>query len=851
MALTIGDLVGFIRADDSGMRRGLDDAELRMRGFQRDTEGRLRHLDGTFATLGEQIAAGLRRGDDEGRRFGLSLGRLAGMAGGLAGVAMSVGKIAAMLGAAVPLAAGLVATLANIAPAAGLAVTGMFAVLLATNALKLGMQGVGDALKLALDPSKGEEFAKALEKLSPNARAFAKEVKSLAPEFKKLQQNVQDRLFKGLASVLREMGKDVLPVLSGGLKDAADSLNSMAVGVGRSASSLARNGTLGTAIAGANAGLRNLSRAPGQFVTAITQVGAAAAPAFGRLTAAAGKGLDSISQKITKAFQSGAMEKAIEQAITLIGQLASIAGNVFSVLGSVFSAAQASGGGFIGVLQQITGALADAFASPAVQSGLKAIFQTMATVATTVAPLLISALQGIAPVFTALGPPVQTVVKALGAALGPIIKALGPVLASAAKAVGALLVALSPLLPVIGQLVAALLPALTPLFDALNKVFVALAPVIAQIATTLGATLAPIIAGLTPIIAILAKTIGDQLVIFIGMLGELIVALSPTLIQLGEIFGELLVAVAPLIQTLGDLATKLLTELMPFIQPLIELIAELAAMFADELAEVIRTVVIPAIEMIVALLQGDFSGAWDAAKRLVSGAIDTMVRWLTQFPQKAWAALSSFGSKLGQRAQEAGTRLRTVIAQKIGEAVAKVRELPGKAMAALGNLGSKLYGSGKALIRGFIDGIKDMAGSVGDAVSGVLSKARNLLPFSPAKEGPFSGKGWTLYSGQAISQALAAGIASGGGRVQGAMGSVLAGAQSALAGAPLGLSMGGAVPGMAFAGAGRVQAPPVRVALEVRAGDSSGRTAQLVEDIRAAVTVRGGGDVQRTFGDRR
>ncbi|WP_307663280.1 hypothetical protein [Streptomyces sp. V1I1] len=841
--MTIGTLTGFLRADDSGMRRGLSDAELRMRGFQRDVEGRIRHLDGRFATMGEQLAAGLRTADGEGRRFNFSLGRLVSMAGGLGGVAMSVGRIAAMLGAAAPLAAGLAATIANIAPAAGLAATGIFAMLLATQTLKLGMQGVGDAVKAAFDTSNPEAFNEAIKKLSPNARAFAIAIKEMAPEFKKLQQQVQDRLFAGFDTLAKNMASATLPHLRKGLTQTADALNLMGKGVGNAAVRMGKNGTLGQAIGGATAGLKNLSRIPGQLTVGLTQVAAAAAPAFARLTAGVGTAMDGIADKISKAFESGAMEKAIEQAITLIGQLANIAGNVFSVIGSIFTAAQASGGGFIGVLQQITAALAAAFASPAVQDGLRAIFQTMAVVAKTVAPLLISALQGIAPVFTALGPPIQTVVKALGAALGPIIKALGPVLEAAAKAVGALLVALSPLLPVIGQLVAALLPALTPLFDALNKVFVALAPVISQIATTLGATLAPIIAGLTPIIAILAKTIGDQLVIFIGMLGDLIIALSPTLIQLGGIFGELLVAVAPLIKTLGDLATKLLTELMPFIQPLIELIAKLAAMFADELAAVIRTVVIPAIQMIVALLQGDFSGAWDAAKRMVSGAIDTIVRWLTQFPQKAWAALSSFASKLGQRAQEAGGRLKDAIARKVLEAVAKVRELPGKAVSALGNLGSRLFESGKALIRGFIDGIKNMAGRVGDAVSGVLSKARNLLPFSPAKEGPFSGKGWTLYSGQAISQALAAGIASGEGKVQSAVGSVLAGAQSAIAGSPLGLSMGGAVPGMALPGGGGAAASGRRQRVEiVLSGPEEFRRLirRIVQD--------GGGDVQEVFG---
>lgn len=849
MALTIGDLVGFIRADDSGMRRGLNSADLRMRGFTRDMDGRLRHLDGRFATTGEAMAAGLRTGSDEGRRFTFSLGRLASMAGGLGGVVASIGGIVAKLGAAVPLAAGLAATVAQIAPAAGLAATGLFTVVLASQAMKLGMQGVGDAVKAAMDPSNPEAFNEALKKLSPSARAFAMEVKTLAPEFKKLQQAVQERMFKGLDGVLKGMATHTLPVVKKGLIDAAGGLNLMAKNVGNAAIGLGKSGTLGTAISGATAGLTNLSRIPGQLVAGLTQVAAAAAPSFARLTAGAGSAFDRMSEKFSAAFASGKIQAAIEQAIVVVGQLADVVGNVFSVLGSVFKAAAVSGGGFVGTLQQITGALATAFASPGVQAGLQAIFSTMATAAQTVAPLLISALKGIAPVFTALGPPVQTVVKALGAALGPVIEALGPVLASAAKAVGSLLTAFAPLLPVIGQLVGALLPALTPLFDALNRVFVALAPVIAKIATTFGAVWAPIIAGLTPIIATLAQTIGDQLVVFVGILGDLVTQLSPVLIQLGGIFGQLLVALAPLIQAAGELGTKLLTSLMPVIQPIIALVAELAAIFADELAALITNVVVPAIDMLVALLNGDFSGAWEAAKRLVSGAIDTIVRWIRDMPQKVYNALQSFASKLGARASEAGGRLRTVIAQKVLEAIAKVRELPGKAVAALGNLGIRLYASGQALIRGFIEGIKNMAGGVKDAVMGVLKDARNLLPFSPAKEGPFSGKGWSLYSGQSISQALAAGITSGQGKVQKAMSSVLAGAQSAIAGGALPLSMGGAVPGMAFAGAGGAGGSaqkPVKIVVSFDSGASRMDRAVL-ESLRYSVRD-GGGDVQKVIG---
>ena len=39
-----------------------------------------------------------------------------------------------------------------------------------------------------------------------------------------------------------------------------------------------------------------------------------------------------------------------------------------------------------------------------------------------------------------------------------------------------------------------------------------------------------------------------------------------------------------------------------------------------------------------------------------------------------------------------------------------------------------------------------------------METARSWLPFSPAKRGPFSGKGWTLYSGESIMSAFAEGV---------------------------------------------------------------------------------------------
>lgn len=871
MAMTIGELVGYVRADSSDFTRGLAQAELRAQGFTVDTGGRLRNLAGAFvsesAVMGQALRAveeGLedvstqttettavvevetrtmamrfralaRAADDLGMSLGARLGRavsslrnininserLGSMAGRIGGVALSFGKVAAALGTAVPLAAGLAGVVAQIAPAAGVAATGMVAVVLASQALKLGMKGVGDAVKAAMDPSNPAAFEEAVKNLAPNARAFAREFRTLQPDLKALQQGVQQRMFEGLDGILREMGKTTLPILRNGLLNTGGALNLMARNIGNTAIGLSKSGALGQAISGANTGLYNMAAIPSQIMAGLTQIAAAGAPAFGRLTAAAASGADSLSEKLAKGFQSGGIERAIDQAITLIGQLGSVFGNVGSIIGSVFGAAQMSGGGFVGTLQQITGAIAKAFASPAVQAGLQAIFQTMATLASTIGPLLTTALQALAPVFTALGPPIQRLIGVLGAALGPIITALGPVLEAAAMAVGLLLDAVSPLLPVISDLIVGLLPLLTPLLMVVGDMFKQLAPFVRQVAQVLSSALAPILAVLPTVLGPIVQALGTLSMATLPILSTLLTALAPVIAQLAGVFAELLVALAPVITQLALLIADALTKMMPVIIPIIEVIGKLAAMLGGELGRAIREIVVPALQAITLLLKGDFSGAWDAAKTMVKGVVDYFIRMFTELPGMAATALAGLAGALWTRVQEAGARMNESARQKRDELIGWIRGIPGMARDALGDLGSILWNAGARLIGGLIDGIKSKIGSVKSTLSGLTSML-------PDWKGPAEVDGRILRpAGRLLLQGFQRGITDETPALQQQLGALT-----------------GALPGMAFgASAGMAGGVgPGRLVIEVTGPD------EVKSFIRNIVQVDGFGNVQTAFG---
>lgn len=178
------------------------------------------------------------------------------------------------------------------------------------------------------------------------------------------------------------------------------------------------------------------------------------------------------------------------------------------------------------------------------------------------------------------------------------------------------------------------------------------------------------------------------------------------------------------------------------------------------------------------------SSAWAAVKGAVSSAASAVV-----------GALSSAWNTVRSTAVAAWNGLVGAIRSGISTALGVVRALPGQILGVLGNLGSLLVNAGRSLIEGLWRGIQGAIGWVKGMIGGALSSIRNLFPFSPAREGPFSGTGYTTYSGQALMQDFGEGIRSSQAGVRSAASSVLGGAQASLAG-------GGAA---GAAGGGRLQ----------------------------------------------
>lgn len=158
--------------------------------------------------------------------------------------------------------------------------------------------------------------------------------------------------------------------------------------------------------------------------------------------------------------------------------------------------------------------------------------------------------------------------------------------------------------------------------------------------------------------------------------------------------------------------------------------------------------------------------AWDTVVGVVRAAIQTVVGVVYTLATNlgaAWEAVKAGAAAawngLTAIIQSAWDAAVAAIQAAISTVIAVVAALPGQISSALGDLAGLLVASGRALIQGFINGIKGMIGVAVDAAKSVVSAVRNLFPFSPAKEGPFSGKGWVYYSGLSVGEGFASGIA--------------------------------------------------------------------------------------------
>lgn len=146
-------------------------------------------------------------------------------------------------------------------------------------------------------------------------------------------------------------------------------------------------------------------------------------------------------------------------------------------------------------------------------------------------------------------------------------------------------------------------------------------------------------------------------------------------------------------------------------------------------------------------------------------AFAQFVLFVSAIPEQVQTALATllanialWAVDMAAKASEAADGFLRGVTDGLNAAVDFVKSIPDKIKSFFSNAGDWLVNSGKALLDGFAKGIRDAVSTVTSAASNALGAVRKLFPFSPAKKGPFSGHGYTTYSGRALMRDFARGI---------------------------------------------------------------------------------------------
>lgn len=400
------------------------------------------------------------------------------------------------------------------------------------------------------------------------------------------------------------------------------------------------------------------------------------------------------------------------------GDMTVITGKIQAVSGQIVGFINNLSAQLPGIINSVVGALTGVITQ--VATVLPSIITTIVQTIATMLPALINAatqlLLGLVQAFTLVLPQlVQGVVQLINS-LVQILPTLIPVLIQGAIAL------FMGLVQALTQIIAPLVQGLVQLVTTLVPVLVGLVPVLLQAAIQLFMAL---VQALIPIIPAL-----------INGLVNMVTTLIPALIGM----------IPVLLQAAIQLFMALVQALPQIIPPLIGALVNMVTTLVPALIAMIPTLLQAAVQLFMALVK--------ALPQIVVALLGA----LAQMGMQIFHKIASLGPGMRTRAVQAWNALKNAFSSGITNAVNLVKSLPGRALGALGNLGGVLMDSGRSLINGFKNGIMNAFNSVKDAVKGGLSKIRNLFPFSPAKEGPFSGKGWVLYSGLSIGDAMAEGL---------------------------------------------------------------------------------------------
>lgn len=471
-------------------------------------------------------------------------------------------------------------------------------------------------------------------------------------------------------------------------------------------------------------------------------------PAFAKLGTVAAPGLAMLIDGLRRG-----LERAIPGIISFVDSLSSVVvslvdAGVLDALGELVSVLGTSLGAAIRRIAPTLGNLINSILLKLTEI-LPKILPALANFADAFGKLVIAAL----PVVDVLA----SIISDVGLpTLQRIAERLTPLIERLADELGDTLL---PILPELADALADWVDAMAPLVDDILIIFVdlikilaPLLPVIVRSSAELAKALGPIVQLFADIVEPISKFITklyeipgvkkfmeEQLPGILALLtGTLIIPLSK-LIELIErivtklddagVFDAFVTALGILASALG-LTGDAFKRFGQFVDDTFNFIKEVARVGVDFITSIIMAgfgIIRDIFLRIWDDIKGIFTRAWEFIKSIASIGVQFLL-----------SVISSGFNALPSIVQGALGRMRDAVGDAFNRLLDLIRSIPGRIREALGNLGSLLYGVGQDLVRGFINGITSMIGSLASQAANMaksaLDAAKNaLISRSPSK----------------------------------------------------------------------------------------------------------------------
>nr|DAF39181.1 MAG TPA: minor tail protein [Caudoviricetes sp.] len=611
------------------------------------------------------------------------------------------------------------------------------------------------------------------------------------------------KLFGGIlvdvAGIINGVAKAAEAAGGGGLQGLAAAFDA----INKAVNGPLMQGALTTVFEGAFAGMKNLTPGLSSLAGAFEQL----APTISRSMEKAGAVVSILLDGIAQALRNPAIADGVNKMFDGLVKAA-------IELAPAFSAAAPAVGALLGAIgeilpimaplvTQIVQGLAPAFAdfkqslapvvevlANALSEALKVILPIVADVVKALAEFMrnnpelaatilavVGALGPLAPIIGTVVSIIGTIVSVIGGVIGAF-GAIGGVISTAVSAFGTLIGVASTLglsissvvLPIAGLVLG---------IAGLAAGFIAALASSEQFRNALAQVIGALIGIVAPIIEAVLPALGQIAEGFMNMVNTVIAALVPMVTKVVEIAAAVLGALVPVAEWLG----KVLGPAFDWLGGVVKAVFELIGKIIADAVNIISGV----LDVFLGAITGDWDKAWgglgDILKNawklfedLVGGGLSLLRDALSNAGKAIADIWNALWGGIGDFLRGAWEGIVGKVKEGVGHVIDFMKGLPKSILDAIGNLGDLLKGSGSALIGGFIDGIKGAANGLKDAVKGVLDGIANFFPHSPAKVGPFSGRGYTTHSGKALIGDFAGAIRAGRDQVADAAGYALSGA---------------------------------------------------------------------------